>query len=77
MARYTDALLNKPKILSYLVDATIAHRAAELRARSSLRTPDAIQIATAVSVGAQAFITNAARLKNVPDIPVFIISEFV
>ena len=50
--------------------------AADLRARFNLRTPDAIQVATAIIAGAQAFITNDARLKSVTEIPVLLISAF-
>ncbi|WP_225896572.1 type II toxin-antitoxin system VapC family toxin [Amazonocrinis nigriterrae] len=40
----------------------IAETAAQLRADSNLRTPDAIQIATAIRAGASFFVTNDARL---------------
>jgi len=73
---YTTMLLNAPNVHVYSVDATITRQAAQLRARQNLRTPDAIQIATAISAGAQAFITNDARLKIVTELPILIISEF-
>lgn len=73
---YTNALLNSPNVLTLPTDSTIAHRAAELRARFNLRTPDAIQLATALVAQADVFITNDERLKNVADIPVLIIGEY-
>ena len=50
------------------VSATIAEKAAELRAAYSLRTPDCIQIATAIAAGATSFLTNDAQLAG-PWIP--------
>lgn len=73
---YTNALLNSPNVLTLPIDSTIAHRAAELRARFNLRTPDAIQLATALIAQADVFITNDERLKNVTDIPVLLIGEY-
>lgn len=77
LASYTDVLLNRPKIVSLPVDATIARKAAELRARYNLRTPDALQVATAIVAGAQAFITNDVKLKAVMELPILIVAEFV
>jgi predicted nucleic acid-binding protein len=64
-------------LTTYPVDIPIARKAAELRAKENLRTPDVIQIATAIVAGAQAFVTNDARLKNVQDIPILIVSDFL
>jgi predicted nucleic acid-binding protein len=77
VSAYTTALLNSPHLTTYPVDIPIARKAAELRAKENLRTPDAIQIATAIVAGAQAFVTNDARLKNVQDIPILIVSDFL
>lgn len=73
---YTAALLGSANVTTMSVDATIARQAAELRAKYSLRTPDAIQIATAIVAGAQAFITNDERLRSVAEIQVLIIDDF-
>ncbi len=43
------------------VDRATAEQAAILRARYSLRTPDAIHLATAIGMGAHRFITNNKR----------------
>lgn len=55
----------------------IAEKAAHLRAEYNLRTPDAIQIATAISAGADTFLTNDKQLKRVQDIKVLILGELV
>ncbi|MDL2330374.1 type II toxin-antitoxin system VapC family toxin, partial [Desulfosarcina sp. OttesenSCG-928-A07] len=44
------------------VTERIAEYAAKLRAKNNLRTPDAIQVATAVTHQADFFLTNDARL---------------
>ena len=43
----------------------IAARAAQLRAKHRLKTPDAVQAATAVAVGATGFISNDFALPRV------------
>ncbi|MCX7839500.1 MAG: PIN domain-containing protein [Anaerolineae bacterium] len=73
---YTTALLNSAKVWTMPVDAIIARRAAELRAQYNLRTPDAIQIATALVAGAQAVITNDRQMKNVSEISILIVDDF-
>ncbi len=73
---YTTALLNSPSVTTYPLDVPIAQKAAELRARFNLRTPDAIQIATAIVTKAEAFITNDERLKKVREILILIVTEF-
>jgi len=54
---YREMLLNTKSILSVEVDKTIAERAAELRAKYGLKTPDAIHMATALKTHCQAFLT--------------------
>lgn len=53
----------------------IADTAADLRARHGLRTPDAIQIASALAAGCGAFLTNDARLRRVADLPVLTLDD--
>jgi len=53
----------------------IADRAASLRARYRLRTPDAIQIATALQTRVDAFLTNDRDLRRVEEVPVLLIDE--
>jgi predicted nucleic acid-binding protein len=50
---------------------------AKIRAKSGIRTPDAIQIGTSVHSEADYFLTNDKRLKSVEDIPVIILEDFV
>jgi predicted nucleic acid-binding protein len=58
-----------------LIDSAVAERAADLRARHNLRTPDALQIAAALETGCQAFLTNDTQLKRVTELRVLILDE--
>ncbi len=62
--RFRRALLEEDSLTTKLVSVEIAELAAELRARHRLRTPDAIQVATTITEGVSAFVTNDARLAN-------------
>lgn len=55
---YNDILLSAPHIFTVSVTPATAQIAAELRANHSLKTPDAIHLATAINHHAEAFITN-------------------
>jgi predicted nucleic acid-binding protein len=54
---YNDILLSSPHIFTIPVSPTTAQTAAELRATAKLKTPDAIQLATAINHRADAFLT--------------------
>lgn len=53
--QYQQLLLNSPGIELYDVNSTIAIKAAKLRAEYQLKTPDAIQLATAIENNAVIF----------------------
>jgi predicted nucleic acid-binding protein len=57
------------------IDATVAERAADLRARYNLKTPDALHLACAIESACDAFLTNDSDLRRVTDIPVLILDE--
>jgi predicted nucleic acid-binding protein len=57
------------------ISQSILRQAANLRATSNLKTPDAIHAATALSVSCNQFITNDKGFRNVPGLPVVILSE--
>ena len=56
--KYHDILIGSENIDIFPVTAAVAQIAAELRAERRLKTPDAIQLATAMHCGAEAFLTN-------------------
>jgi len=60
------------------ITAGIAELAGRLRAKyRALRTADAIQIAAATRVGADAFVTNDQKLKQVEELRVLLLSDYV
>ncbi len=61
-AQYQEILTHSTHLATLPVTEEIALKAAELRATDNLRTPDAIQVATAVVAGATVFVTNGKRL---------------
>jgi len=62
-----EALLTSGRDVS-LVDLTTdqLHAAAQIRAATGIKTPDALQLAAAVTAGCRAFVTNDRRLPSIP-----------
>jgi predicted nucleic acid-binding protein len=73
--RYREILLSSTGFDTLAVSAEIAEQAAQLRATHGLRTPDAIQLATAITAGATAFLTNDARLAKVAPLEVLVMAD--
>lgn len=57
------------------VTAEIAELAARLRADHNLRTPDAIQVATAITHQADFFLTNDVRLGKLKQLEILVLSD--
>lgn len=74
VSAYRALLLRTPHFLAMRATNEIAERAADLRARYNLRTPDAIQIATALEAGCEAFLTNDLALRRVAELRVLTLS---
>jgi predicted nucleic acid-binding protein len=72
---YRNILLQSPALTAIPLDEGIAEEAAGLRARHNLRTPDAIQLATAIRSGASWFLTNDAELADLPEISVLVLKQ--
>ena len=75
--KYRELLMNSGNFSLYPVDALIAEKAAVLRSRYGIKTPDAIQLAIAIENDATLFITNDKRLKNVSEIEVLVLQEYL
>ncbi len=73
--RYFDILQNSPNFFTKFINSSIAERAAELHAKYNLRTPDALQIATALENGCDAFLCNDNGLKRVSELEILILDE--
>lgn len=68
--QYKEILLNASGILLAEVSNDIAEGAAGLRAKYNLKTPDAIQVATALENQADYFFTNDYRLAIIQEIKI-------
>lgn len=73
--QYRDILLNAEGLSTIFLSQDIAEGAARLRANHNIRTPDAIQVATAIHTGASYFLTNDARLPSLPELDVLVLDE--
>lgn len=73
---YYYALTSFPNLKLRPVDEEVAETAAEIRARSGLRTPDALQVATCLVEGASAFITNDERLRKVEGLQIIVMEDY-
>ncbi len=68
--QYRDILLGAKNLMILHLSQDIAEEAARLRPIYSVRTPDAIQMATAIHTGASSFVTNDARLPSLPQLAI-------
>jgi predicted nucleic acid-binding protein len=73
--RFTDLLTATEGILLVNIDAVIAQEAAELRIQYGLKLPDALQVATAIAAGCEAFLTNDVALKRVKELRILTMVE--
>lgn len=72
---FVELLTNTENIEFAAIGQQVGQRAGELRARYNLQLPDALQIATALEEGCQAFLTNDAQLKRVVELKVLVVGE--
>lgn len=75
--QYRDILFDQENLATFPVSPAIAELAAQLRATQNLRTPDAIQIATAIQGGATFFLTNDAGLPAIPGLEMLVLDELL
>ncbi|MGB2727468.1 MAG: PIN domain-containing protein [Halobacteriota archaeon] len=73
--QYREILLNAEYLTTMLLTHEVAEEAARLRAEHDIRTPDAIQLATAIHAGAPFFLTNDARLPSLPALQILVLDE--
>jgi predicted nucleic acid-binding protein len=66
-----------PNLTMRNVDSEVAETAADFRAKSHLRPPDAIQIATCIVEGGSAFVTNDERLRKIEDPAIIIMKDYI
>lgn len=73
---YRKLLTSAANVTLYAVDEAVCEQAARLRGKYGLRTPDAIQIATALEHGADVIVTNDERWRRVAELRVLVLSDF-
>jgi predicted nucleic acid-binding protein len=73
--QYKKILSSAPGLYIFDITSSIAIRAAEIRAKYNARTPDALQVATAIEQNADFFLTNDLRLKVINEIKIISIAE--
>ena len=66
-----------PNLVWVAPDLEIADTAARIRAHHRLRTPDAVQAATAIRRSATALLTNDSKLARVAEIEVGVLDHFL
>ena len=77
LAEDYERLLTATGISLQPVTANVLRAAARIRATSKMKTPDAIHVATALSVGCARFITNDTDYQKLSSLSVVVLKELV
>lgn len=72
---FTDLIVSGANVAFLTLDAPMANRAADLRARYNLGLLDAFQVSIALAGGANAFLTNDRLLSRVQELPMLILDD--
>ena len=75
--QYREILQNSEGISCAPLSSEIAEEAARLRSENNIRTPDAIQMATAILHGAESFLTNDAGLPSIPNLQLLVLNDLI
>jgi predicted nucleic acid-binding protein len=76
--RYQQLLTNSTNVALYDVDQAVSEMAARLRAKYPwLRTPDALQLGTAITHDAQVVVTNDERWRAISEVVVVVLRDFI
>ena len=73
--KYRDYLSNSENISLFSLDMNIADHVVDLRAQYQFKTPDAIQIGTALACGADYIITNDKAWQRFEEINVVLVEQ--
>ena len=73
--KYRDYPTNSENISLFPLDIDIADHVVEMRAKYQFKTPDAIQLGTAVACGADYIITNDKAWQSFQEIKVILVGE--
>jgi predicted nucleic acid-binding protein len=73
--QYENVLIKSRDFRLIPIDDTVARKAAELRAKYNLKTPDALHVASAITSGCDALLTNDNGLKRVTEATILILDD--
>lgn len=77
LAQQYERFLTRSRVLLIPIDPPLLRAAAHLRAATRLKTPDAIQVTSALSAGCPAFLTNDQRVSSVPGLQILQIENYL
>lgn len=75
--KYKTILLSSTDLETCEISNAISERAAVIRAKYGFKTPDSIQLATAIVRKADYFLTNDNALKQVKEIKVIALEDYI
>jgi predicted nucleic acid-binding protein len=75
--KYKAILLSSNGLETCEISNAISEKAAMLRAKYGIKTPDSIQLATAIVRKADYFLTNDLDLKRVKEIKVAVLEDYI
>ena len=75
--KYKTILLTSTDLETCEISNAISERAAVIRAKYRFKTPDSIQLATAIIRKADYFLTNNAALKQLKEIKVIVLDDYI
>lgn len=73
--QYNDILFDTEGLSMVSLSPAIAEEAARLRASYTIRTPDSIQMATAIVEKASFFLTNDKQLPSLPNMKILLLDD--
>jgi predicted nucleic acid-binding protein len=77
LARQYERFLTRSDHLRLVpIDHALLRAAAHVRATTRLKTPDAIQVASALSAGCPTFLTNDGRIPSLPGLRVLQLEDY-
>lgn len=78
LARQYERFLRRSSDLQLVpIDLALLRAAAHVRAATRLKTPDALQITSALSSGCPVFITNDGRIPSLPELRVLQLEDYL
>jgi predicted nucleic acid-binding protein len=76
--KFAEFLKDGKNLTMIEISESIAETAGKLRGYYPfLRTIDAIQVSAAMNIGADAFLTNDKKLKQIKEIKVFLLTDYL